>query len=177
MKNLFLSLLVIFPCLLSASPLEILERTTLVNERALNQEKEYYVLVSLSPYCPCSDSHLLHLDELSKKHPHFSFIGFDTDKLSSKKEIREFYNSKNLNFTVVKDNDLELARALQAVTTPHAFVINRKSGELLYQGAVTNSSEFSVNNQMFLKQALLEISRGEKVTRARTRPHGCTINY
>ena len=172
-----LCLLILIPYSVFAGVFDTLHGLERLNQVSLDTEKKYYVLVSLSPYCPCSGSHLVHLDELSKKLPNFSFIGFDTDKLASKDEAIQFYIEGNLNFSVVKDKKLELARTLQAVTTPHAFVINRESGELLYQGAVTNSSEFSVNNQMFLKEALLNIDRGVKVSRARTRPHGCTINY
>ena len=83
------------------------------------------------------------------------------------------------------DSKGTIARAYQAKTTPHMFVINPK-GILIYNGAIDNvpmedgavkknkDGEAFVN---YVDKALKEAMKGEDVSIPTTAPYGCGVKY
>lgn len=163
---------------LPANLLDDFKNLEVLNEVSFTEEKsELTVVFTLSPFCPCSESHLKHLIELSQKNPNLQFVGLNTDTLSEHSEAQAYYRGVEANFPIVHDIDLKMARRMEAVTTPHVFVFNDSSRRALYEGAVTNSAHYSPENSLLLAQAIKDLVSGQRPARRKTRPHGCSINY
>ncbi len=139
-------------------------------------KKRDWVMVTLSSFCPCSQSHMAHLNELAHRFPEFQFIGLHTDRVLEGPELKKFYQERQLSFPVLDDRKLTISSALRAVTTPHVFVLNSEA-RVLYQGAVTSASDFSPQNRLYLQEALQARASGQGFRPQQTRPLGCPISY
>ena len=78
------------------------------------------------------------------------------------------------------DTDGRLARAYEARTTPHMFVID-KTGRLVYMGGIDDrpytdpASLKGATNYVAL--ALAELRAGRPISHPVTRPYGCSVRY
>ena len=84
---------------------------------------------------------------------------------------------QHLAYPVLMDSDGRVARAYQAKTTPHMFVIDR-SGKLAYTGAIDDDpggekDKKSVTN--YVAAALDDLLAGKAVAKNRTQPYGCSV--
>jgi hypothetical protein len=81
---------------------------------------------------------------------------------------------------VLVDPDSATARAYQAKTTPHMFVID-PSGKIVYSGAIDDRPSTrpadppAANN--YVRAALTQATSGTAVATAATTPYGCSIKY
>ena len=85
--------------------------------------------------------------------------------------------------TVLMDADGTVGKMYGARTTPHMYIIDTE-GVLRYNGAIdsergagaySEDQKSKVTN--YVEQALKQIIAGETVTRAETRPYGCSVKY
>lgn len=88
---------------------------------------------------------------------------------------------KGLNSTTILiDSDGKVAKAYNAKTTPHMFVID-KQGLLAYQGAIDDKPSANpktlegANN--YVAAALLALDKDEPIKDAATTPYGCSVKY
>lgn len=132
------------------------------------------VVVFLSSKCPCSDSHIEELKELSKDFADFEFVGVHSNADEDIESSKNYFESKKLPFLIIQDNDTKIADSFKAFKTPHAYVL-KSTGEVLYQGGVTNSAQFSTSNKKFLRLALQDISSEREVQISEGRTLGCVI--
>lgn len=132
------------------------------------------VVVFLSAYCPCSNSHVEILKTLSKKYPQVKFVGVHSNYTERKKNALKYFDKVEMNFPVIHDAESEIAKKLGAVKTPHAFIINEE-GETIYNGSVTDSSNGLAAKENFLDLALLDISQGKAPREAKKKTLGCYI--
>jgi hypothetical protein len=73
------------------------------------------------------------------------------------------------------DNNSELANAFGAKTTPHVFLFD-KDWKLVYEGAIDdNHKEQAAVESHYLKDALMNLSKGEKIDPNDTKAIGCSI--
>jgi len=81
---------------------------------------------------------------------------------------------------VIIDESGEIGRAYGAKTTPHMFVINA-DGTLKYDGAVDDKPSANhatvADATNFVLAAYTNISSGNDVDKARTKPYGCSVKY
>jgi peroxiredoxin len=81
---------------------------------------------------------------------------------------------------VLMDSDASVARAYEARTTPHVFVID-PDGRLVYMGGIddvaTARDEDLPRATQLVDQALTEALAGEPVSVPVSRPYGCSVNY
>jgi peroxiredoxin len=81
---------------------------------------------------------------------------------------------------VLIDDTSDAARAYEAKTTPHMFVVD-PAGRIVYAGAIDDkraareSDRASANN--YVRAALNEALAGKPVTVANTTPYGCSVKY
>jgi peroxiredoxin len=81
---------------------------------------------------------------------------------------------------VLVDPDSATARAYQAKTTPHMFVID-PTGKIVYAGAIDDrpstrpADPLAANN--YVRAALTQATSGMPVATAATTPYGCSIKY
>lgn len=132
------------------------------------------VVVFVSSKCPCSDSHIEELKELAKAFPDFEFVGIHSNMDEDFEVSKSYFEAKKLPFPVIQDHKAKIADDFKAFKTPHAFIL-KLSGEIVYQGGVTNSAQFSRSNKKFLREALQDIAADRTVEIPEGRTLGCVI--
>jgi peroxiredoxin len=81
---------------------------------------------------------------------------------------------------VLMDSDAKVARAYEAKTTPHMFIID-KTGRLVYMGGIDDrpftdpASLKGAKNYVAL--ALADLKAGRPIADPVTRPYGCSVKY
>lgn len=78
------------------------------------------------------------------------------------------------------DPESNVARAYDAKTTPHIFIIDPE-GKVVYQGAIDSirsaKPEDVAAADNYVKLAMNELLEGKPVSNATTRPYGCSVKY
>lgn len=132
------------------------------------------VLIFISKDCPCSKGNISYINELSKNYPEFKFIGVHSKKGTPVNEVKNYLSDKKVNFEVINDSNLSIASKLNALKTPHAFIVNLK-GEVVYNGGVTNSTFPENAKEFFLKNALDDFKNHRPIAKNETKTLGCFI--
>lgn len=81
---------------------------------------------------------------------------------------------KPFNFPYLKDVDGRIAQAFGAISTPHAFVLDRER-RLRYKGRIDDSRDPARATRRDLEQALAEVLAHRTVHVPETQPFGCAI--
>ena len=136
--------------------------------------KKGLVVVFLSSVCPCSNSHVPEIANLSKEYPEFAFVGVHSNTDETKNQTVKYFDQIELPFPVIQDNGAKIADEFKASRTPHAFVV-LGDGSVAYQGGVTDSQDFSGASRKYLREALASLKAGEPVKITQGRPLGCAI--
>lgn len=96
-------------------------------------------------------------------------------------QMSDWMKSKNAApAAILIDPTSATARAYDAKTTPHMFVVDPK-GTIVYAGAIDDkrsareSDRKTANN--YVRAALSESMAGKPVTMANTTPYGCSLKY
>lgn len=136
-------------------------------------EKKGSVVVFLSAKCPCSNSHIVELKNLSKEFSDFEFVGVHSN--GDEPAAKAYFENIALPFRVIEDKNFALANQLKALKTPHVFVLDH-DGKTLYQGGVSDSKKFERATKKYLRAALTDIHEGRAVATAEGRTLGCEIS-
>lgn len=131
------------------------------------------VVLFISNECPCSNSHLDHLKELTRQYSAVSFVAVHTGEHRNISTIEEYYRSKNLNFAVLADSEQKLIREFKALRTPQAFLIKGQS--VLYSGGLSDDAHFPAAKKHYLKEALQEAIQNKPITSPHSKLNGCYI--
>jgi hypothetical protein len=84
-------------------------------------------------------------------------------------------NEKGYTMPYVVDTDSKLADAFGAKTTPHIYLFN-KDMKLVYSGSIDNSWDSKRTEEIpYLKNALAELGKDQKITTKSSVPRGCSI--
>lgn len=143
-------------------------------------KSEFKVLVFLSSQCPCSNSHVKHLNTLNKKYENVQFFGVSTDIIDkdNKQTIHNYYSSKNFEFPIIKDSSQTLVKRFKALKTPHTTLLKRQdSGEYkeIYEGGVSDNRFFDSSKKHYLKENLEAVVSGKKLKYTQGKSLGCYI--
>lgn len=143
-------------------------------------QAEYKALVFLSQSCPCSKSHVEHLNKLSLEYKNIALYGVITDIFNekNKQELEDYYKDKNFKFPVIKDEKQLLIKKYKALKTPHSVVLNQVADgkyKIIYQGGVSDHRDFDKSKKHFLKENLSSLSKGQPLKYAVGRSLGCYI--
>lgn len=81
---------------------------------------------------------------------------------------------------VLLDSDGKVGKQYGAKTTPHMYIVD-KQGVLQYQGAIDSDTspkqDAIAGAENYVKTAVDEILAGKPVTKANTKPYGCSVKY
>jgi thiol-disulfide isomerase/thioredoxin len=143
-----------------------------------NNPSKTVAYIFLSETCPICQSYTLTLKELSAKYPSVEFIGIFPNYYSNHEDIEEFKKKYSIPFTLMLDKNGALSKKLNAAITPEVFVIN--DNKLLYSGRIDDSfyavgKRRTTKTSSELDDALLQITRHEKVKTPKTQAVGCLI--
>lgn len=148
------------------------------------QSDSLTVYVFLSESCPICKNQTLTLKELyaNYKDKGVSFIGiFPNRELSTPETIKKFAKKYKIPFELKKDENQLLTKQLSASITPEVFLVRTSTREILYSGKTDNSFERvgkrrQVVTAFYLRDALENILKNEKIKVPNTQPVGCFIN-
>ncbi len=132
------------------------------------------VAVFLSAHCPCSNSHLIELQNLAQTYPEFVFVGIHSNADEGFDVSKPYFQKAHLPFPVIQDTHQVWADRLRAFKTPHSFVFTA-DGKVVYQGGVSDSHEFENSNRQYLREALADLHEGKPVRTPEGRTLGCAI--
>lgn len=81
---------------------------------------------------------------------------------------------------VLLDPEGTIGKLYGAQTSPHLFIINPE-GVLVYKGGIDSIPSADqadiAKAENYVKSALGELAAGKKISKASTRPYGCTVKY
>jgi thioredoxin-related protein len=153
--------------------------TDYVTEKAINAtpSKKGQVVIFVSTICPCSASFESEIQRLVNEYgKEFSFIAIHSNKEERYADAKEYFRYVEFPTPVIRDEKLYYANLYGALKTPHAFVISQ-NGQILYQGGVGESSNGNDHTQELpLRKALSQITKGEAVTTSFSGVFGCSIS-
>jgi peroxiredoxin len=140
------------------------------------QESKAIVLMFIATQCPVSNAYNTRMVELydDYQEKNIAFIGINSNKQESVKEIAEHSDKNGFKFAVLKDDQNIIADKFKAQVTPEIYVLN-SDFEILYHGRIDDSQRESNIKSKDLRNALDEILAGKSVTTTTTKAFGCTI--
>lgn len=145
---------------------------------ALNsKESDYWVVTFVSSRCPCSAAHEARLKELAERYKtsKFSFLGVHSNADETQDEARAHFEKVRFPFPVLSDRHGQWAQTLGALKTPHAYIIDARSGTIVYQGGVDDSTHPDRASRFYLAEAIEDLSTGKAPRVSQTRALGCQI--
>lgn len=90
---------------------------------------------------------------------------------------RKWIERYGLPYRILDDHDGKVGRLFGAATTPHMFVFD-KGHTLAYQGAIDDDVGGAKDQPLnYVEAAVDELLAGKSVSRAKTKPYGCTVKY
>lgn len=177
-KILFVVLMFVSGAAWSALPTtlsgENLATTGNVSVETTNKNTKGTVVVFLSASCPCSDSHVAGLTTLAEKYKEFKFVGIHSNIDESLAMSKKYFAAQSMSFPVIQDDKAVFADAFKALKTPHAYILS-PSGEILFQGGVTNSANGKDAKVHYLADALEDLRQDRKIKNTNARTLGCAI--
>ena len=148
-------------------------------EDALNDSSPQQVLVFLSKDCPCSRSHIQHLNQLARDYKKkVSFFGVITDLFDGDQdaEIESYYGDKGFEFPLIRDDQQTLIKKYKALKTPHVVLLSKTSPEsILFEGGVTDKRDFAKSKTFYLKSNLEALAQGHPLPYREEKSLGCYI--
>lgn len=141
------------------------------------KESDYWVVTFVSSRCPCSAAHEARLKELAERYKasKFSFLGVHSNADETQDEARAHFEKARFPFPVLSDRHGQWAHALGALKTPHAYIIDARSGSIVYQGGVDDSTHPDRASRFYLAEALEDLAAGKAPRLSQTRALGCQI--
>jgi peroxiredoxin len=103
-----------------------------------------------------------------------TFLGINSNKQESIKEIANHSNENGFQFTVLKDENNIIADKYKAQVTPEIFVVNGNM-EVLYHGRIDDSRRANDVKSEDLRNALDAVLADKNVPVKETKAFGCTI--
>lgn len=183
LKNLMSKILVsIFLSLIALNASSAEKFTALTGKNVLTEEAQEVpfasspvtVAIFMSAKCPCSASHEGLLKELSQQFKNFNFVAIHSNADEDAETTKAHFQQSQLSFPVIADARSHWADKLGALKTPHVYVFN-SSGEIVYQGGVTDSHVGPSAKKHFLKEVLEDLQAGKTPRHKEGRALGCYI--
>ena len=142
----------------------------------LSRDKKATVVMFLSTQCPVSNEYNERIIELHNdyKDQGVQFIGINSNRNESVKEIVEHNKANEFHFLVLKDLKNKIADNFKAKRTPEIYLLDEKR-ILRYHGAIDNSQQDPETH--YLRVALDLVVTGEEIPEdlKKTKAFGCTI--
>lgn len=142
----------------------------------LSRDKKATIVMFISTECPVSNDYnerivALHNDY---KDQGVQFIGINSNKNESVKEIAEHNKANKFDFLVLKDIENKIADKFRARRTPEIYLLDEKR-ILRYRGAIDDRQQQPETH--YLRQVLDLVLAGKEIPEdlKTTKAFGCTI--
>lgn len=141
------------------------------------------IIVFLLSDCPASQSYTLTLNKLAKKYSKnkVEMIGVFPGTFSSDDELRKFKSQYKINFQLVKDPEMKLAKYLNATIGPSCFLID-EIGNAVYKGRIDDllysiGKKRQVITENNLDDAIQCVILNKPIKISETKAIGCILEY
>jgi AhpC/TSA family len=146
----------------------------------LKNTADVKALVFLSKDCPCSKSHVEHLNQLHRDYKTIPIYGViaDPENVSEAKESEAYFSSNNFQFPLIKDREQILVKQFKALKTPHVALLKKQpNGEysMIYEGGLTDQRDGAQAKIFFLKENLQALSINKTPPHSHAKSLGCYI--
>ncbi len=144
-------------------------------------DAKFKAVLFLSQECPCSQSHVEHLNQLKDQFSQVSFYGVISDLLDPKneREVLTYFDSKQFQFPILLDREQKLVKRYGALKTPHVVLLRQVEGgekyETLYEGGVSDGKDFSQSEKKYLEENLVMLAQEKPVKYRHGKSMGCYI--
>ena len=140
----------------------------------------FKVLIFLSKDCPCSQSHVAHLNQMSEKFKSVVFYGVITDEFraDNKRSIDEYFSNKNFKFAIIEDKEQKLVKEYGALKTPHVSLLKLQPNDQysrIYEGGVSDHRHFDQSKVAFLNASLIAATHDKPLPYSNGKSLGCYI--
>ena len=144
--------------------------------KKLSKEKRATAVIFIATQCPVSDDYNERMAKLFKdyKDKDVQFIGINSNRQESVKEIAKYNKKHGLDFTILKDPDNKVADYFGAKRTPEVYLLDDRLF-LHYHGAIDNNRHNPDTH--YLRSALDLMIAGAEIPDdlKETKVVGCTI--
>lgn len=146
-----------------------------------NETSKYKLAVFLSEKCPCSRSHLSHVQDLMKLYPELKVYGVISEPAQNEKQRiskDEYFLKTNFGFPIINDEQQLLVKKYKALKTPHVVLVRseqKKNPEVVYEGGLTDSKNYNDKSKKYLELALKDMASGNEVQQKSGFCLGCYI--
>ncbi len=144
---------------------------------------KWVVLEWYNPGCPYTQKHYDsgNMPRLQKEWTSKGVVWLTVSTTAPAEQATAFAKSKAWAASaILMDLQAVMAKAYQAKTSPHMFVIN-PNGVLVYNGAIDDRPTPDVEDVQgatnFVSAALIAGMAGKPIPTATTRPYGCVVKY
>jgi peroxiredoxin len=137
------------------------------------------VILFLGTDCPITQKYIARIrDIVTEFKTNTEFYGVFPTQFSLK-EIKAFKKDYKIEFTLLSDNTMALAKHLGATVTPEVYLLD-KNLQLQYQGAIDNwfyelGKSRLTTSEKYLIDALVALEKGETPRIGKTEAIGCFI--
>lgn len=146
---------------------------------SINSGEKNTVILFLGTDCPITQKYISRIRDMVEEFKSSAeFYGVFPTQFSLQ-EIKAFKKEYKIEFTLLSDDKMQLAKYLKATVTPEVFLLDR-SLHLRYQGAIDNwfyelgKSRLNTTEN-YLMDALIALSKGEVPAIHKTEAIGCFI--
>lgn len=139
-----------------------------------SKEKNPTVVAFISKDCPCSKGNIPYLKELASQFNQFNFLVIHAKKDSTNSEVIKYLKENQIHFQSINDNQLLITNTFNALKTPHIYIVNNKN-EIIYNGAISNSTFPEDASEFYLKNALSDVANKLPIKKSATKTLGCFI--
>ncbi len=146
------------------------------------------VLEWVNPNCPFSDRHAKEktMSNLVKKHGNGGVVWLGINSTSASHsnflqpaEHKAWADKNGVNYAVLYDETGKVAKAYDAKTTPHMFIVDEQ-GKIAYNGAIDDDPSgrtAAAQRTNYVDGGLIAELANKKLDPAATKPYGCSIKY
>ena len=151
---------------------------------------KYVVLEWFNPDCPFVKKHYGggNMQKLQEEFTAKGVVWLSIDSsatglegsLTAEQAEKKIAEWKTKQTALVLDPDGKAGRTYGAKNTPHMFIINPE-GKIVYEGAIDSKATPNpadiASSTNYVKAALDESLGGKPVSKANTKPYGCSVKY
>lgn len=146
------------------------------------KDKEVVILVFTCLSCPTAVDYEERINSLAKKHSgtdgKVAVVAVCVNRVEADRlpKLEARTKSKSLAFVYLYDESQKIAKDYGAIFTPEFYVLN-KDRQLVYMGAMDDSTDPKLIKQNFVESAIAAAQKGEKPAVTETLARGCRVRY
>ncbi len=145
-------------------------------------DKEVVVLIFTCLSCPTAVDYEERINSLAKKHSgpdgKVAVVAVCVNRVEADRlpKLEARAKSKSFAFVYLYDESQKIAKDYGVIFTPEFYVLN-KDRQLVYMGAMDDSTDPKLVKQNFVESAIAAAQKGEKPAVTETLARGCRVRY